>query len=44
MYEGEVHYATWELKITMYLSSSYKKFCILAYVWIYRSCDDFKTS
>lgn len=32
MYEGEVHYATWELKSTMYLSSSYKKFCILAFM------------
>lgn len=32
MYEGEVHYATWELKIRMYLSSSYTKFCILAFM------------
>lgn len=32
MYEGEVHYAMWELEITMYLSSSYMKFCILAFM------------
>lgn len=32
MYEGEVHYATWELKIRMYLSSSYIKLCILVSV------------
>lgn len=32
MYEGEVHYAMWELKIRMYLSSSYTKFCILPFM------------
>lgn len=32
MHEGEVHYATWELNIRMYLSSSYMKFCMLAFI------------
>lgn len=32
MYEGEVHYATWELKIRMYLTSSYMKFFILPFM------------
>lgn len=32
MHEGEVHYAMWELKIRMYLSSNYMKFCTLAFM------------
>lgn len=47
MYEGEVHFAKWELKIRMYLSSNYMKFCMLAYmtgfteaVTIFKSVND----
>lgn len=32
MYEGEVHYAMWELKIGMYLNVSYMKYCILTFM------------